>query len=43
MVPPEMIIVTIPAYEIGTPNCGCMTGHADPSSESGSPKLINAK
>ena len=43
MVPPEMIMVTTPAKEAGTPNCGWITGHAEPSRESGSPRLINAR
>ena len=30
----------IPEYETGTPSDGYIVGHAEPSSESGKPKLI---
>ena len=43
IVQPEMIIVTMPIYEISTENSLCITGHADPSKESGRPRLMNAK
>ena len=41
-VPPEIIIETIPAHESGTDSSVTMVGHAAPSRESGSPRLINA-
>ena len=40
-VPTDMIMDMIPALENGTPNCGYIVGHAQPSSESGRPRLIN--
>ena len=43
IVPPAMIIETIPAYETGTPNSTCMIGHAEPSNESGRPKLMKLR
>ncbi|GIP14738.1 hypothetical protein J40TS1_03800 [Paenibacillus montaniterrae] len=43
IVPPAIIIEISPAEPIDAPISGHMTGHADPSKESGSPKLINAK
>ncbi len=43
IVPPEMIMEIIPAYESGTFISCCMIGQAEPSSESGNPKLINVK
>ena len=42
MVPPEMIMEIIPINEMGTFRSSCMTGHPEPSSESGSPRLIKA-
>ncbi len=42
MVPPEIIMDTIPALPTGTANSRCIMGQDEPSSESGSPKLINA-
>jgi hypothetical protein len=38
-----MIMEMIPAKDMGTLICVCMEGHAEPRSESGSPRLINAK
>ena len=43
IVPPEIIIVTIPIYDVATPISACITGQPDPKSESGSPKLMNAR
>ena len=43
IVPKAIIIYIIPAYDRRTLNCGYITGHAAPSKESGSPKLINAR
>ncbi len=43
MVQPDIIIVMIPIQESATPNSACIIGHAEPRSESGKPKLINAK
>ena len=40
--PTTMIIEMIPIYDTGTPSSACMTGQPEPSSESGSPRLINA-
>ena len=40
IVPTEIIIKTMPEYETGTPSCGYMAGHAEPSRESGRPRLI---
>lgn len=42
MVPPAMIMVMIPAKETGTPSSPCITGQAEPTRESGRPRLINA-
>ena len=42
IVPPEIIIDTKPIYDSGTSNAALIVGHAEPRSESGSPKLINA-
>ena len=42
MVPAAMIMETAPAAETEAPNSTCMTGQAEPSSESGSPRLIKA-
>ena len=38
-----MVIETYPAYEDGIPNSLCMTGHPEPISESGSPRLIKIR
>ena len=38
-----MAIDTYPAYEDGTPIVVCITGQAEPSRESGSPRLTNAR
>jgi len=43
IVPPEIIIVTIPIYDVATPMSACMTGQPDPKSESGRPRLMNAR
>jgi hypothetical protein len=43
IVPPDIIIETIPAYEMGTFIFGYIDGQAEPRSESGSPRLIKAK
>lgn len=43
IVPPEIIIVIIPAYDTGSESSARITGHADPRSESGSPRLMNAR
>ena len=43
IVPPEIIMETNPMYEIGTLKAACIVGHAEPSSESGSPRLIKAR
>ena len=43
IVPPETTIVTMPMYETGTPSSTCITGQPEPSSESGSPRLMKAK
>ena len=42
MVPSEMIMERMPAQETGTPSSGYMVGQADPSRESGRPRLIKA-
>ena len=42
MVPSEMIMERIPAQDTGTPSSGYMVGQADPSRESGRPRLIKA-
>ena len=39
-VPQEMMAERIPAQDTGTCSCGCIAGHAAPSRESGSPRLI---
>lgn len=39
----EIIIVIIPADDMDTPKSTCIIGHAEPMSESGSPRLINDK
>ena len=43
MVPPEMIMVTMPMYETGTLSSRWMTGQPEPKRESGSPRLMNAR
>ena len=43
MVPKEMIMDRMPAWDTGTPSSGYMDGHADPSRESGRPRLMNAR
>lgn len=43
MVPPAMIMDTIPAEPRDEPISGQITGHAEPSKESGSPRLIKAR
>ena len=43
MVHPDIIIEMIPMNEIGTPRSAYMTGQPAPSSESGRPRLINAR
>ena len=43
IVPPEIIMETKPMYESGTPKSTRMVGHAEPSSESGRPKLMKAR
>ena len=43
MVPKEMIMDRMPAWDTGTPSNGYMDGHADPSRESGRPRLMNAR
>ena len=42
-VPRAMMVEMTPALDTGTPNCACMLGHAAPSSESGRPRLMNAR
>ena len=41
-VPREIRVEMIPAYEKGTPMPSYITGQAEPSTESGSPRLIKA-
>jgi len=41
IVPPEMIIDIIPAYDTGTFNVLYMLGQADPKRASGNPRLMN--
>ena len=41
-VPAETTIEMYPASDSGAPSSACMTGHALPSTESGSPRLMNA-
>ena len=43
IVPTEIIIVIMPADDIDTLKSACIIGHADPMSESGSPKLMNER
>lgn len=40
IVPSEIIIVIMPADDTPTPKSTCITGHAEPMSESGKPRLI---
>ena len=42
IVQPDITIVKIPAYDKGMFSSSLMIGQADPSSESGRPRLINA-
>jgi len=42
IVPPEIIMETIPANDSGTLNESFIAGHAEPSNESGKPRLTNA-
>ena len=39
----DMVMETYPAYDEGTPRSVCIAGQPDPSSESGSPRLMNAR
>ena len=43
IVPPQIIMDTIPALENPTDKSVCITGHAEPNNESGNPKpmMIN--
>ena len=41
MVPPDMFMDMMPENDMGTPKPSYMEGQADPSRESGSPRLIN--
>lgn len=43
MVPREMMVERIPIKETGTPSSRCITGHPEPSKESGSPRLTKAR
>jgi hypothetical protein len=43
IVPTEIIIEIMPAKDTGTLILSCKTGQAEPRSESGNPRLINAK
>lgn len=43
IVPEQIIIDIIPAHERGTAKSADMTGHADPSRESGKPRLIKER
>jgi len=43
IVPPEITMETAPAKERGAFSAPCITGHAEPSSASGRPKLIKAR
>ena len=38
-----VVIETYPAYDDGTPIDICIVGHAEPSRESGKPRLMNDK
>ena len=39
----EITMDTTPMYDTGTPSSACMTGQPEPSSESGRPRLMNAR
>jgi hypothetical protein len=39
----DILIETYPAYDDGTPKYTCMVGHPEPSSESGSPRLMKIR
>lgn len=41
-VPQDTIMEIMPAKDMGASNSFCMEGHAEPSRESGSPRLIKA-
>jgi hypothetical protein len=41
IVPQEIIIDIIPAYDTGTFNVSYMLGHAEPKRVSGNPRLMN--
>ena len=43
MVPLAIRTVRKPANETGTPRSWCITGHPEPTSESGSPRLMKAR
>ena len=43
IVPAAIIMDIIPTYDTGTPNSEYIEGHAEPSSEYGNPRLINAR
>ena len=43
MVPPAMSMDKMPANDTGTPIGPYMDGQAEPSSESGRPRLMNAR
>ena len=43
IVPPEIIMETMPTEESGTPKTCCIAGQPAPSRESGSPRLIKAR
>ena len=39
----DIVIETYPAYDDGTPKYTCMVGQPEPSSESGSPRLMKIR
>ena len=43
IVPPDIVIEIMPIYDTGTPSSACITGQPEPSSESGRPRLMNAR
>ena len=43
IVPPEITMDTMPMKDTDTPSSACMTGQPEPSSESGSPRLMKAR
>ena len=43
MVPSEMIMDTMPAHDSAAPSSPYMLGQAAPSTESGRPRLMNAR